>query len=56
VEQHGYLPRPYLGLRLQHLWLDEATRERWGRANRAIAAVAGVEAGSPADKAGYRRR
>jgi S1-C subfamily serine protease len=52
VEQHGHLPRPYLGLRLQHLWLDEATRQSWGRANRSIAAVAGVEAGSPADKAG----
>jgi S1-C subfamily serine protease len=52
VEQRGYLPRPYLGLRLQHLWLDEPTRVRWGRASRTVAAVASVEAGSPADRAG----
>jgi S1-C subfamily serine protease len=52
VEQHGYLPLPFLGLRLQHLWLDEATRARWGRASRTIAAVSSVETGSPADKAG----
>ncbi|HWW22165.1 MAG TPA: S1C family serine protease [Steroidobacteraceae bacterium] len=52
VEQRGYLPRPYLGLRLQHLWLDEATRTRWGRARRTVAAVAGVESGSPAERAG----
>ena len=44
VEQHGYLPRPYLGLRLQALWLDEATRGRWGRKARSVAAIAGVEA------------
>jgi S1-C subfamily serine protease len=52
VEQHGYLPRPYLGLRLQALWLDEATRARWGRSARTVAAVAGVEAQSPADVSG----
>ncbi len=52
VEQHGYLPRPFLGLRLQALWLDEATRERWSRKSRSVAAVAGVEAGSPAEAAG----
>lgn len=52
VEQRGYLPRPYLGLRLQHLWLDEATRRRWGRAQRTVAAIASVESGSPAEKAG----
>jgi S1-C subfamily serine protease len=52
VERHGYLPRPYLGLRLQHLWLDEATSQRWGRARRSVAAIAGVEAGSPAERAG----
>jgi S1-C subfamily serine protease len=52
VEQRGYLPRPYLGLRLQHLWLDEATRARWGRTQRTVAAVAGVEPGSPAENAG----
>jgi S1-C subfamily serine protease len=52
VAQHGYLPRPYLGLRLQALWLDEATRNRWGRTSRGLAAVAGVESGSPAEAAG----
>jgi S1-C subfamily serine protease len=52
VEQHGYLPRPYLGLRLQGLWLDEATRNRWGRSSRSLAAVAGVESESPAEAAG----
>jgi S1-C subfamily serine protease len=52
VEQHGYLPRPYLGLRLQPLWLDAATRARWGRSARSMAAVAGVEPESPADSAG----
>ncbi|MGH8230994.1 MAG: S1C family serine protease [Steroidobacteraceae bacterium] len=52
VERHGYLPRPYLGLRLQSLWLDRGTRERWGRSNRGVIAVAGVEPQSPADCAG----
>jgi PDZ domain len=52
VEQHGYLPRPYLGLRLQALWLDEATRKRWSRTARSVAAVAGVEPESPAEAAG----
>lgn len=36
VERHGYLPRPYLGLRLQYLWLDGPTSERWGRARRSV--------------------
>jgi S1-C subfamily serine protease len=52
VERHGYLPRPYLGLRLQSLWLDDATRARWGRESRAITVVSGVEEGSAADSAG----
>jgi S1-C subfamily serine protease len=52
VEQHGYLPRPYLGLRLQALWLDAATRGRWGRTARSVAAIAGVAPGSPAEAAG----
>ncbi len=52
VEQHGYLPRPYLGLRLQALWLDATTLARWGRSARSMAAVAGVEPDSPADAAG----
>lgn len=52
VERHGYLPRPYLGLRLQWLWLDHGTRARWGRSNRGVIAVAGVEPQSPAESAG----
>jgi S1-C subfamily serine protease len=52
VERHGYLPRPYLGLRLQSLWLDEATRVRWGRKTRGVPAIAGIETGSPAESAG----
>lgn len=52
VRQHGYLPRPYLGVRLQALWLDEATRARWGRTAPSVAAVAGVESGSPAEASG----
>lgn len=52
VQHHGYLPRPYLGLRLQALWLDPATRARWGRSARSVAAVASVELDSPAQTAG----
>jgi S1-C subfamily serine protease len=52
VSEHGYLPRPYLGLRLQALWLDQTTRARWGRTARSVAAVAGVESGSPAESCG----
>jgi S1-C subfamily serine protease len=52
VHRHGYLPRPYLGLRLQALWLDEATRARWDRRSRSVAAIAGVEARSPAEASG----
>jgi len=51
VERHGYLPRPYLGVRLQLLWLDQATRVRWGRHSRAVVVLAGVEPGSPAETA-----
>jgi S1-C subfamily serine protease len=52
VEQHGYLPRPYLGVRLQPLWLDETTRTRWQRSAPSVAAVAGVAPDSPAQAAG----
>jgi S1-C subfamily serine protease len=48
VEKHGHLPQPYIGVRLQSLWLDEATRSHLGRSARRIAAVSGVDAGSPA--------
>jgi S1-C subfamily serine protease len=52
VERHGYLPRPYLGVRLQPLWIDDATRARWQRSAPSVAAVAGVAPDSPAQAAG----
>ncbi len=48
VAQRGYLPRPYLGVRLQNLWLDAGTLARFGRQAMRIAVVAGVDADSPA--------
>jgi S1-C subfamily serine protease len=51
VDQFGHLPKPYIGIRLQPLWLDDDTRTRLGRKSRGIAAVGGVDAGSPADQA-----
>lgn len=51
VDQFGHLPKPYLGIRLQPLWLDNDTRIKLGRKSRGIAAVGGVDAGSPADQA-----
>jgi S1-C subfamily serine protease len=51
VDQFGRLPKPYLGIRLQPLWLDENTRDKLGRKSRGIAAVGGVDAGSPAAEA-----
>jgi S1-C subfamily serine protease len=48
LERHGYLPRPYLGVRLQHLWLDRETMTRYQRSSPRIAVIAGVERGSPA--------
>lgn len=51
VDQFGHLPKPYIGIRLQPLWLDDATRTKLGRKARGIAAVGGVDAGSPAAQA-----
>ncbi len=51
VARFGRLPRPYLGIRLQPLWLDEAASSKLGRKSRRIAAVGGVDAGSPAERA-----
>jgi S1-C subfamily serine protease len=51
VEHHGHLPKPYIGVRLQPLWLDEATRTQLQRSSHAIAVVGGVDAGSPASAA-----
>jgi S1-C subfamily serine protease len=51
VEQFGHLPQPYIGIRLQPLWLDDDTRTTLGRKSRTIAAVGGIDAGSPAAQA-----
>jgi S1-C subfamily serine protease len=51
VEQFGHLPKPYIGIRLQPLWLDDDTRMTLGRKSRSIAAVGGIDAGSPAAEA-----
>jgi S1-C subfamily serine protease len=51
VDQFGHLPKPYIGIRLQPLWLDDDTRTKLGRKSRGIAVVGGVDAGSPADQA-----
>lgn len=51
VERHGHLPRPYIGIRLQALWLDEPTRTQLGRSARRIPVVSGVDVGSPAAEA-----
>ncbi len=48
VERHGHLPQPYIGVQLQSLWLDESTRTQLGRNTHRIAAVSGVDPGSPA--------
>ena len=48
VEKHGHFPQPYIGVRLQSLWIDEATRTQLGRSARRIATVSGVDPGSPA--------
>lgn len=48
VEKHGHLPQPYIGVQLQSLWIDESTRTQLGRTTRRIAAVSGVDPGSPA--------
>ncbi|HEY2398961.1 MAG TPA: S1C family serine protease [Steroidobacteraceae bacterium] len=51
VDQFGHLPKPYLGIRLQPLWLDDDTRTKLGRKARGIAAVGGIDTGSPAEQA-----
>ena len=51
VDQFGHLPKPYIGIRLQALWLDNDTRAKLGRKSRGIAVVGGIDAGSPADQA-----
>ena len=51
VDQFGHLPKPYIGIRLQPLWLDDDTRSKLGRKSRGIAVVGGIDAGSPAAQA-----
>jgi S1-C subfamily serine protease len=51
LNEFGHLPKPYIGIRLQPLWLDDDTRSKLGRKTRGIAAVGGVDAGSPAAEA-----
>jgi S1-C subfamily serine protease len=51
IERRGYLARPYIGVRLQSLWLDEPARQELGRSERAVAIVGGVDSGSPAAQA-----
>ena len=51
LERHGYLPRPYLGVRLQNLWLDRQALVRYHRSSPRIAVIAGIEPGSPAEAA-----
>jgi S1-C subfamily serine protease len=51
IERHGHLARPYLGVRLQALWLDEPASRELGRPERAVAIVAGIDSGSPAAQA-----
>ena len=51
IDKFGHLPKPYIGIRLQPLWLDDDTRTKLGRKSRGIAAVGGVDAGSPAAEA-----
>ncbi|HEX7157281.1 MAG TPA: serine protease, partial [Burkholderiaceae bacterium] len=43
VAQHGYLPQPYLGVRLQPVWLDDAQRAQLGRERAPAVIVTGVE-------------
>jgi S1-C subfamily serine protease len=52
VAQHGRLPQPYLGVRLQPVYLDDRSREQLSRQSRTAAIVVGVEADSPAAAAG----
>ncbi len=52
VLQHGRLPQPYLGVRLQSASLDEALRVQLARRGPDAALVVGVEPASPAVAAG----
>jgi S1-C subfamily serine protease len=51
VLQHGHLPRPYLGVRLQPVRLDDALRRKFARNVAEAVIVVGVEPESPASSA-----
>jgi S1-C subfamily serine protease len=48
VLQHGYLPQPYLGVRLQPIRLDDALRQKLARSGSDAVIVVGIEPDSPA--------
>jgi S1-C subfamily serine protease len=56
VVQHGHVPRPFVGLRLQPLWLDRASAAslELPAHTRSVAVVTAVEPGSPAAAADVR--
>ncbi len=51
VLQHGHLPQPYLGVRLQPVRLDDALRQKLARNGSDAVIVVGVEPESPAASA-----
>jgi serine protease Do len=53
VLEHGYLPQPYLGIRVQPVWLDDDLRAQIGRRGPGVI-VTGVEPQSPAAAGGVR--
>ncbi len=48
VLEHGYLPQPYLGVRLQPVRLDEALQQRLARGGSDATIIVGMEPDSPA--------
>jgi len=51
VLQHGHLPQPYLGVRLQPVQLDDALRQKLARNGSDAVIIVGVEPESPAASA-----
>jgi len=51
ILQHGHLPQPYLGVRLQPVQLDDALRQKLARNGSDAVIVVGVEPESPAASA-----
>jgi S1-C subfamily serine protease len=54
IETHGRVPQPYLGICLQPLWIDAATRRQLELPSdmRSVPVVSAIESGSPAATAG----